>query len=51
MQRMNWAWPLLALVVLAAPARGQELGTIAGQVLDEVNAITLPGVPVELTDR
>ena len=49
MHSMKWTWPLLALLVVAAPAHGQGLGTIAGQVLDAVNAITLPGVPVELT--
>ena len=49
MRRMTWRWVLPALLLAAAPAQGQELGTIAGQVIDEANAITLPGIPVELT--
>ena len=39
----------MPVLLVAAPAQGQELGTIAGQVIDEANAITLPGIPVELT--
>ena len=49
MQRTKWTWLLPALLAVAAPVQAQEQGTVAGQVLDEVNAITLPGVPVELT--
>ena len=48
MRRMTWRWALPVLLV-AAPVQGQELGTIAGQVIDEANAIALPGIPVELT--
>ena len=48
MRRTLWRWALPVLLV-AAPAHGQELGTIAGQVMDEANAITLPGIPVELS--
>ena len=39
----------MPVLLVAAPAQGQELGTIAGQVIDEANAISLPGIPVELT--
>ena len=49
MRRMTWKRVLPALLLVAAPAQGQELGTIAGQVIDEANAITLPGIPIELT--
>ena len=34
---------------LTASTAAQELGTIAGQVLDQHNAIPLPGIPVELS--
>ena len=49
MRRMMRTLALPALLAAAAPAQGQELGAIAGQVIDEANAITLPGVPVELS--
>ena len=39
----------MPVLLAAAPAQGQQLGTIAGQVIDEANAITLPGIAVELT--
>ena len=48
MHRTKGIWVLAALWLAAAPAQAQDLGTIAGQVIDEANAITLPGVPVEL---
>ena len=39
---------LLAVTLAAgAPARAQETGFLAGQVIDQNLAITLPGVPVE----
>jgi len=40
---------VLLLCSASIPIRGQGDGTVAGQVMDEVNAISLPGVPVELT--
>ena len=49
MQRTTWIWALSALLLVAAPSQAQDLGIIAGTVIDEANAITLPGVPVELT--
>ena len=48
MRRTMWRWALPVLLA-AAPAQGQQLGTIAGQVIDEANAITLPGIAVDLT--
>ena len=36
-----------ALLLGAAPAAAQETGRVAGVVIDQTNAITLPGVPVE----
>ena len=36
-----------ALLLSAAPAAAQETGRVAGVVIDQTNAITLPGVPVE----
>ena len=39
----------MPVLLAAAPAQGQQPGTIAGQVIDEANAITLPGIAVELT--
>ena len=49
MRGTTWGGALSVLLLAAAPAQGQEPGTIAGQVMDEANAITLPGIPVELT--
>ena len=36
-----------ALLTGAAPAAAQDTGRVAGVVIDQTNAITLPGVPVE----
>ena len=36
-----------ALLLGAAPAAAQDMGRVAGVVIDQTNAITLPGVPVE----
>ena len=36
-----------ALLLSAAPAAAQDTGRVAGVVIDQTNAITLPGVPVE----
>lgn len=38
---------LASTLVAAAPAQAQEVGWIAGEVIDQNLAITLPGVPVE----
>ncbi len=38
---------LVSAVVAAAPAQAQEVGWVAGEVIDTNLAITLPGVPVE----
>ncbi len=38
---------LSSLAMAAAPAQAQEVGWIAGEVIDQNLAITLPGVPVE----
>ena len=38
---------LVSTVIAAAPARAQETGWVAGEVIDQNLAITLPGVPVE----
>ena len=38
---------LVSTVVAAAPAQAQEVGWVAGVVIDQNLAITLPGVPVE----
>ena len=38
---------LVSTVVAAAPALAQEVGWVAGEVIDTNLAITLPGVPVE----
>ena len=38
---------LVSTVVAAAPAQAQEVGWVAGEVIDTNLAITLPGVPVE----
>ncbi len=35
------------LLVGAVPAAAQDTGRVAGMVIDQTNAITLPGVPVE----
>ena len=42
----TWAGAAL-LLGLSAPAAAQEMGRAAGVVIDQTNAITLPGVPVE----
>ena len=36
-----------ALLAAAVPAAAQDTGRVAGVVIDQTNAITLPGVPVE----
>lgn len=38
---------LVSTVVVTGPAQAQEVGWIAGEVIDQNLAITLPGVPVE----
>ena len=38
---------LAATAVAAVPAQAQEVGWVAGEVIDQNLAITLPGVPVE----
>ena len=38
---------LVSTLVAAAPAQAQEIGWVAGEVIDTNLAITLPGVPVE----
>lgn len=38
---------LVSAAVAAAPAQAQEVGWVAGEVIDQNLAITLPGVPVE----
>jgi len=38
---------VVCTVIAAAPAQAQEVGWIAGEVIDQNLAITLPGVPVE----
>ena len=38
---------LVSAVIAAAPAQAQEVGWVAGEVIDQNLAITLPGVPVE----
>ena len=38
---------LLSTAVAAGPARAQDVGWVAGEVIDQNLAITLPGVPVE----
>ena len=38
---------LASTLVAAAPAQAQEVGWVAGEVIDQNLAITLPGVPVE----
>ena len=38
---------LVSAVIAAAPAQAQEVGWVAGEVIDTNLAITLPGVPVE----
>lgn len=40
-------WTATALLLGAAPAAAQETGRAAGVVIDQTNAIALPGVPVE----
>ena len=40
-------WLAAALLVSAVPAAAQDTGRVAGVVIDQTNAITLPGVPVE----
>jgi outer membrane receptor protein involved in Fe transport len=43
------ALAVLAVLVVASPcARAQETGRIKGRVLDDYNAVTLPGAPVEV---
>jgi hypothetical protein len=37
-----------ALALLVSSAYGQETGRVTGRVLDEYNAVTLPGAPVEV---
>ena len=37
-------------VVLCSPVQAQETGRIKGRVLDEYNAVTLPGATVEVVD-
>ena len=47
MRRM--VWPVLALgIALPAPALAQDTGVVAGEVIDQNLAISLPGVPVEV---
>ena len=43
----TWMAAALLLGLSAAPATAQEMGRVAGVVIDQTNAITLPGVPVE----
>ena len=38
---------LVSTVIAAAPAQAQEVGWVAGEVIDQNLAISLPGVPVE----
>ena len=38
---------LVSAAIAAAPAQAQEVGWVAGEVIDQNLAITLPGVPVE----
>ena len=38
---------LVSTAIAAAPAQAQEVGWVAGEVIDQNLAITLPGVPVE----
>ena len=38
---------LVSTAVAAAPAQAQDVGWVAGEVIDQNLAITLPGVPVE----
>ena len=40
-------WTAAALLIGAAPAAAQDTGRAAGVVIDQTNAIALPGVPVE----
>ena len=40
-------WTAAALLIGAAPAAAQDAGRAAGVVIDQTNAIALPGVPVE----
>lgn len=40
---------IATLLGVSTPLQSQELGLIVGQVSDQANAITLPGIPVELT--
>ncbi len=41
----SFAVVVLLLCSASIPIRGQGDGTVAGQVMDEVNAISLPGSP------
>ena len=43
-------WLAAALLAGAVPAVAQDTGRVAGVVIDQTNAITLPGVPVEAVD-
>ena len=39
---------LLSVALVCSAAHAQESGRIKGRVLDEYNAVTLPGAPVEV---
>ena len=47
MRRRFPIWLAAALLSGAVPAAAQDTGRVAGVVIDQTNAITLPGVPVE----
>ena len=47
MHRLVCFWTGMALVLGALPAIAQTTGRVVGLVVDETNAIPLPGVPVE----
>ena len=47
MHRRVCFWTGMALVLGALPAIAQTTGRVVGVVVDETNAIPLPGVPVE----
>ena len=47
MRRRFRIWTAAALLLGAVPAAAQETGRAAGVVIDQTNAIALPGVPIE----
>ncbi|MBM62350.1 MAG: hypothetical protein CL484_05320 [Acidobacteria bacterium] len=48
MQQRSWRWCAIVVFMWVSPGWAQTTGEIVGVVIDQANAISLPGVPVEV---